>query len=124
MTVDGDEATGQGGAGSGEGLQAGVPAAGGQERLRGVHDRGVGQVVGALVEEPGFDEQLESVATAVPGGRTADPAGREDHPSAGLEQFLRDLVAGLGASHDEDSPWRQLAGPAVVRRVQLSDAGR
>jgi hypothetical protein len=109
--------------GSSEGLQAGAASAGCEEWLWGVHDRGVGEVVGRLVEEAGFDEQFEGVATAVPGGRAADPAGCEDHPSAGLEQFLRDLVAGLGASHDEDSPGRQPAGSAVVRRVQLLDAG-
>ena len=73
LTVDGDQAAGQGGAGPGQGLQADAAAAGGEQRLgRGITD-GSTRSSWPLLEEPALDEPFQRVPPAVPGG--ARPTG-------------------------------------------------
>jgi hypothetical protein len=90
----------------GQRLQA-QAAAGCQDRRRGPHHRGVGQVPRPLVEEPGFDQPATGVAAAVPARHAAHRAGTAPSGREGSERARRSAAH---SGRRRRPPWRGNAG--------------
>jgi hypothetical protein len=90
-------------------------------RLRGMHGRGVRELAGPLVEEPGLGQPVDRVTSAIRRRQPADGARCQDDAPPGRHQVLGDLTARLRAANDQHGAVGQPVGVAVVGGVQLLD---
>ena len=85
--------------------------------------RGQRYAVGLSVDSEG-GEPAEDVPAPVAPRRPAVAADREEDASAGGQELVGELDAGLARSDDEDGAGRQGAVVAVLMRMELIDIGR